>query len=135
LVLDCEPSPPQVPVALRQLPLSQMPLVLLVPQFEPAATHLLLTQHPSPPHTFPAQHGSPGPPQVWHRELEHPSPPPVQKFELDPLGPEQQVCPSPPHVPHPPGALAPQTPVKVPPHADPEATHLPPAQQPPPPHV
>ncbi len=84
-MLDCEPSPPQVPDALRQLPLSQMPLVLLVPQFEPAATHLLLTQHPSPPHTFPAQHGSPGPPQVWHRELEHPSPPPVQKFELEPL--------------------------------------------------
>jgi hypothetical protein len=85
LELDCEPRPPHVPAALRQLPLSQIPLVLPVPQFEPAATHRLLTQHPSPAHALPAQHGSPGPPQVWHRPLEHPSPPPVQKFEVDPL--------------------------------------------------
>ena len=74
-----------MPEALRQAPLSQMPLVLLVPQFEPAATHLLLTQQPSPAHAFPAQHGSPGPPQVAHRELEQPSPLPVQKFEVEPL--------------------------------------------------
>jgi len=74
-----------VPAALRQLPLSQMPLVLLVPQFEPAATHLLLTQQPSPAHAFPAQHGSPGLPQVAHRLPEQPSPPLVQKFELEPL--------------------------------------------------
>ena len=80
-----------MPVALRQAPLSQMPVVLLVPQFEPAATHLLLTQQPSPAHSFPGQHGSPGPPQVWHvdpeLDPEHPSPPPVQKFEVEPLGP------------------------------------------------
>jgi hypothetical protein len=84
-VLDCEPRPPQLPEALRQLPLSQMPLVLLVPQFEPAATHLLLTQQPSPAHAFPAQHGSPGPPHVAHLLPEQPSPPLVQKFELEPL--------------------------------------------------
>jgi hypothetical protein len=82
---DCEPRPPQVPEALRQAPLSQMPFVLLVPQFEPAATHLLLTQQPSPAHSFPGQHGSPGPPQIWHVDPEQPSPPPVQKFELEPL--------------------------------------------------
>jgi hypothetical protein len=74
-----------VPEALRQVPLSQMPLVLLVLQFEPTATHLLLTQQPSPAHAFPAQHGSPGPPQDWHVPPEQPSPPPVQKFELEPL--------------------------------------------------
>jgi hypothetical protein len=42
---------------------------------------------------------------------------------------------SPPHVPHPPGAVAPQLPVSVPPHIAPGATHLPPAQQPAPAHV
>ena len=74
-----------MPAALRQAPLSQMPLVLLVPQFVPAATHLLLTQQPRPAHTLPAQQGSPGPPQFWHLELEHPSPLPVQKFDVEPL--------------------------------------------------
>jgi hypothetical protein len=125
-----------MPVALRQLPLSQTPPALLVPQFEPAAMHLPLTQQPSPAHVFPAQQASPEPPHVWHFPPEQPSPPPVQKFELDPLdGPWQQVWPSPPQEPHPPGALAAQLPVSVPPHVVPAATHLPPAQQPPVEHV
>jgi hypothetical protein len=134
--LDCEPRPPHVPEALRQLPLSHTPLVLLVPQLVPAATHLPLTQQPSPAHVLSAQHASPGPPHVWHFPPEHPRPEPVQKFELEPLdGPWQQLCPSPPHVPHPPGALAAQLPASVPPHAPPGATHLPPAQHAPAPHV
>jgi hypothetical protein len=48
------PSPPHVPEALRHEPLSQTPeLDDDVPQFEPAATHLPLTQQPSPAQTLP----------------------------------------------------------------------------------
>jgi hypothetical protein len=74
-----------VPAALLQLPLSHTPLVLLVPQFVPAATHLPLTQQPSPAQALSAQQASPGPPQVWHLPPEQPSPAPVQKFEFEPL--------------------------------------------------
>jgi len=47
------PRPPQDPEALRHEPLSHTPPLDEVPQFEPAATHLPLTQQPSPAQTLP----------------------------------------------------------------------------------
>lgn len=129
------PRPPQFAAALRQVPLSQTP-ELLEPQFEPAATHWPLTQHPSPAQTLPPQQGSPGPPQVAHLPPEQPRPDPVQKLDADRLlEPAQQLCPSPPQLPHPPSAVSEQLPLSVPPQAAPGATHFPPAQQAPPAQV
>lgn len=131
-----DPSPPQSAAALRQTPLSQTPPELLELQFEPAATHLPLTQQPRPAQEFPSQQGSPGPPQVAQVLPEQPRPDPVQKLDADRLlVPAQQLCPSPPQLPQPPSAVSEQAPVRVPPHATPGATHLSPAQQPPPAHV
>jgi hypothetical protein len=53
----------------------------------------------------------------------------VQKLDAERLlAPWQHDCPSPPQLPQPPKALDEQVPVKVPPHAVPASTHLPPAQ-------
>jgi len=125
-----------VPAALRHMPLSQTPGVELdVEQFEPASTHLPLTQQPSPAQVLPSQQGSPGAPQVLHVPPEHPRSAPVQKLAAERLlDPWQQVCPSPPHVPQPPSASVEQVPVSVPPHVAPPATHFPPAQHPVPLH-
>jgi hypothetical protein len=136
LLALCDPRPPQVAAALRQTPLSHTPFVLDdVEQFEPAATHVPLTQQPRPAQVLPSQHGSPGAPHVLHVPPAQPRSPPVQKLAAERLlCPWQQVCPSPPQVPQPPKALVEHVPVKVPPHAAPAATHLPPAQQPAPSH-
>jgi hypothetical protein len=48
---------------------------LIEGQLEPEATQLPCTQHELP-HWLPLQHGSPGPPQVWHVPLLQAMPPP-----------------------------------------------------------
>lgn len=136
LLALCEPRPPHVAAALRHAPLSQTPPDADPVQFEPAATHLLLTQQPRPAHVLPSQHGSPGPPHVAQLLPLQASPEPVQKLAAERLlAPAQQLWPSPPQLPQPPGAVAEHVPESVPPHAAPGATHLSPAQHALPPHT
>jgi len=132
---DESPSPPHGPVALRHVPLSHTPAPD-DPQFEPASTHLPPAQHPRPAHTFPKQQGCPAVPHATHLPAEQARPPAEQKSEPRVLDvSEQHDCPSPPQVPQPPSAVDEQVPGTIPPHAAPGATHLPPAQQPPPAQV
>lgn len=99
----------------------------------PIATHwlVLLSQQPPPVHELPGQHGWPGPPHGEQLSFAPQArPEAVQKLAWFPP-PLQHCWPAPPQLEHAP-------PVHWPscgPHVIAEATHVVPAQQPPPVHV
>lgn len=84
----------------RHFPLSQTPLEYA--QVWPVAMHEPFEQQPAPSHVLPAQHGSPGAPQALH----DPNVPLHARPDAVHSSPLQQLCPSPPQVPQPPGSLS-----------------------------